>query len=254
MRFWLKTALYRWTPGGYGRYRLLRRLKDPAYDHARDRHRVRELHNATTGWSTTVSDGLRTRRYGSYDEYVTHQRQKLEEILKVGGELLANRVVSAHRVRFFRRFRILNGRVPRSAAILCLGARLGTEVEVLRDMGYRNAVGIDLNPGPDNPFVRAGDFQELEAADDSIDVVYSNCVDHSFDLDGFFAEHVRVLTPGGYALYDFPAKSDESTSPFETVVWSDDALVLGQMEAHFGAVVERGRDDFWEWLLLRCPS
>lgn len=33
-------------------------------------------------------------------------------------------------------------------------------------------------------------------------MVYSNCIDHAFNLSQFFQEHARVLKPGGCALYD----------------------------------------------------
>ena len=44
--------------------------------------------------------------------------------------------------------------------MLCLGARLGTEVRALHNLGYF-AIGIDLNPGVDNPYVLMGDFHKL---------------------------------------------------------------------------------------------
>ena len=39
--------------------------------------------------------------------------------------------------------------------------------EVLRQLGFRNAYGIDLNPGPENELVRVGDFNRLEETDGS---------------------------------------------------------------------------------------
>lgn len=251
-RFWLKTALYRYVPGGFGQFRRLRRYREPGYVPSRDRHAVRERHNASSGWGEPQQASVRTREYESYDEYTVHQRQKLDEILKIGGDLLANRVVAGYRRKFLRRFRPLSALLPRSAVILCLGARLGTEVEVLRDIGFRNAVGIDLNPGPDNPYVDVGDFQHLEAADESVDLVYSNCIDHAFDLDAFFAEHRRVLKPTGYAMYDFPIRNDDGAAPFESVVWSDDETVLAGIREHFGEVVRREDDGHSEWLLVRA--
>jgi SAM-dependent methyltransferase len=250
VKFWVKTALYRFTPGGFGYYRRIHRYRDPAYDHARDRHSVRERHTASAGWGDVGDDGLRTREYETYDEYVTHQRQKLDEMLKIAGGL-ENRVVARYRVKFYRRFRHLSDILPGSATILCLGARLGTEVEVLRDLGFENATGIDLNPGPDNPLVEVGDFNNLDAADASVDLVYTNCIDHAFDLDAFFAEHARVLKPDGYALYDLPHRNDDGPAPFESVVWADDEIVLNRMSEHFGDVVRSESEPAWEWFLLR---
>jgi SAM-dependent methyltransferase len=249
-KFWAKTVLYRVTPGGFGYCRRLRARQDPRYDHGRDMHSVRRKHNASTGWDEADEHGLRTRRYESYDEYVVHQRQKLDEMLKLHGGL-ANSAVAAYRRKFFRRFRPLVGLLPRSATILCLGARLGTEVEVLRDLGFANARGIDLNPGPENPFVDVGDFHHLDAGEASVDLVYTNCVDHAFELDAFFDEQQRVLKPDAYALYDFPTTNAGSDAAFESVVWADDEVVLEKIVPRFREVVLRERDGAWEWLLLR---
>jgi SAM-dependent methyltransferase len=252
VRFWGKTALYRLTPGGFGYYRRLHRYRNPDYDHARDMHSVRRRHNGSTGWGATDDQGLRTRRYESYDEYVAHQREKLEEILKIDGGF-SNAVIARYRLKFYRRFRHIVRLLPPSAEILCLGARLGTEVEVLRDLGFANASGIDLNPGPDNALVRVGDFQHLGVPDSSVDLVYSNCLDHAFDLAAFFEEQARVLKPGGYALYDFPHKNDEGSAPFEAVVWDSDAPILAMM-SRFGEVVHRETEEDWQWFLLRRPD
>lgn len=250
VRFWGKTALYRLTPGGFGYYRRLRRYRNPRYEHARDMHSVRRRHNGSTGWGTTDERGLKTRSYDSYDEYVVHQQQKLEEILKIDGGF-SNAVVATYRLKFYRRFRHVVGLLPRSAEILCLGARLGTEVEVLRDLGFANANGIDLNPGPDNSLVRVGDFQHLDVPDASVDLVYTNCLDHAFDLDAFFAEQARVLKPTGYALYDFPQRNDDGPAPFEAVVWESDTPILSMMMSRFGEVVHRESEEGWQWFLVR---
>lgn len=250
VRFWLKTALYRFTPGGFGYYRRLREERDPGYDHARDMHGVRRRHNASTGWGVPDERGVRRRQYASYDEYVMHQQQKLDETLRLAGGF-ENRVIAAYRLKFLRRFRHLVPLLPPAAEILCLGARLGTEVEVLRDLGFRNAWGVDLNPGPENPLVRRGDFHRLDTADESIDLVYTNCIDHSFDLDAFFDEQLRVLKPDGYALYDLPEENAGSDAAFETVVWASDEIVLGQIERRFRDIVRREHDGVWEWLLVR---
>lgn len=249
VRFWVKTALYRLTPGGFGYYRRLRRYRDPGYDPNRDIHLVRRRHNASTGWGEPDTVGIRRRQYESYDEYVVHQQQKLDEMIKLYGGF-DGRVITAYRLKFSRRFKQLVGLLPRSATIVCLGARMGTEVEVLRDLGFENASGIDLNPGPGNPWVRAGDFHHLDAPDSSVDLLYTNCVDHAFDLDAFFAEHARILKPDGYALYELPEANEDGPAPFESVTWTSDEVVLERMLPLFGDVVGRGRESGWEWILL----
>src|SRR6185437_1842341 len=123
--FWLRAPLFRWTPGGFGHYRRLRRYADPSYDWQRDRHPVRERHRGAERLGEPAGGFVR-RRYADYAEYVVHQRQKLDELL-LSGEAFPNAAVAAYRRRFYRRFRHLIRYLPPDAVILCLGARQGTE-------------------------------------------------------------------------------------------------------------------------------
>lgn len=251
--FWLKSPLYRWTPGGFGHYRVLRRYSDPTYDDLRDRHPVRRRHFGSSGLRPPDDCGLVIRDYEDYDEYVVHQRQKLDAKIK-SGDGFPNAVVSEVRRRFYRRFRHLIGLLPRDATIVCLGARQGTEVEVLHDLGFRNAYGIDLNPGPENPLVRTGDFQNLENETSSVDLVYSNSLDHTFDLDSFYQESARVLKPNGLALYDFgaPYRPGEK-APFEATLWLRVEDVLLRALTHFDRVLKLETEPGWTWVLLSGP-
>ena len=154
------------------------------------------------------------RRYASYDEYVEHQASKLDKI--------------AHRLREkenedFAEFR---GRFASCAAldgarsVLCLGARLGTEVRALHDLGYF-AVGIDLNPGERNPYVLPGDFHRIVFPSGSIDAVYTNALDHVFSLEELVGEVQRLLRPGGVFVTDLELGSEEGFVPgeYESAMW-----------------------------------
>ncbi|MFZ0034217.1 MAG: hypothetical protein WAK60_04400 [Sedimentisphaerales bacterium] len=173
LKFWFKTALYRYAPGGYGYVHYLRRFYDPNYLYNRDKHDVRDKHHAKGDWKTQKQEDFYYRDYKDYEEYLSHQKQKFHEILKMRGGF-TNRNIAAYRHRFYRRFHHLPVFLPKSAYILCAGARQGTEVEVLHDLGFKNAYGIDLNPGPDNKLVRIGDFMHLDNPDSSLDMIYSN--------------------------------------------------------------------------------
>ena len=251
--FWLRSPLYRWTPGGFGYYRQLRRCGDPSYDWERDRHPVRARHRGAQSLAEPDGEGFVKRRYASYEEYVVHQRQKLDEIL-VSGAGFTNASVSAYRRRFYRRFRHLIRRLPADAVIVCLGARQGTEVEVLRELGFRNAYGIDLNPGPDNPLVQEGDFHRIDAPDGSVDLVYSNSLDHAFDLDRFFADHRRVLKPDGFALYDIhTAYTPGEKAAFEATLWTRREHVVKRALDHFRRILKLEAAGDWTWILLQHP-
>ncbi len=252
LRFWFKTALHRFTPGGFGYMRTLRRWRDPRFDLARDAHPVRRKHHGRGGWRRDRQGPLRYRDYQDYQEYVDHQRQKLDEILKIRGGF-SNREVTAYRLKFYRRFRHLRGLLPAGARILCCGARQGTEVEVLRDLGYPHAYGIDLNPGPDNPFVRPGDFMHLDEADRSLDLIYSNCLDHAFDLEAMLDEHLRVLKPGGYVLYDVNCAEEAIGGAFEAVSWDSAEDLLLFLLRRFPRLLRAQREEAWIWFLLQRP-
>jgi SAM-dependent methyltransferase len=215
---------------------------------------VRSKHFGAEGLTAPDADGLIHREYDSYEEYVQHQQQKLDEILQIGHGF-SNPAVAEARLRFYRRFRHLVKLVPRDAVVLCLGARQGTEVEVLRELGFRHTYGIDLNPGPENELVRPGDFNRLEESDSSIDLVYSNSVDHALDLDVFFAEHARVLKPDGFALYDLHRDyRPGEPAPFEASLWLRREEVLVRALAHFTRLHRVQAEPDWTWLLLQEPE
>jgi SAM-dependent methyltransferase len=166
-----------------------------------------------TLWQTG-EDQLMRRRYESYEEYLDHQAAKLEEI---SDRLEETAAVDLQEFR--RRFETCAA-LPLRARVLCLGARRGTEVEAFIQLGHF-AVGIDLNPGENNRFVVHGDFHNLVFADASIDVVYTNVLDHVFDLQRAMAEVTRVLAPGGILLADILPGYDEGFTPgrFEATHW-----------------------------------
>ena len=247
LKFWVKTFIHDFFPGGYGYYRYLHEFRDTGYVHDRDKHPVRNKHHGKGGWKEQKKEGLRYRDYATYEEYVTHQKQKFDEMLKVRGGFTKRDIVS-YRLKFYQRFRVLPEYLSKSAHILCAGARQGTEVEVLHDLGFKNAYGIDLNPGPENKLVRKGDFMCLENADSSLDMIYSNCIDHAFDLDTFFREHSRVLKPNGYVLYDIAL---QGVGAFEAAEWESDEIVFLLMLRYFKTVIMVNTERSWKWILLQ---
>ncbi|MFA5238585.1 MAG: methyltransferase domain-containing protein [Phycisphaerae bacterium] len=249
LKFWIKTALYCYVPGGYGYARHLHKFRDRGYLHSRDKDSVRDKHHAKSGWKEQDQAGFHYRDYKDYQEYVNHQGQKFDEILKMRGGF-TNRAIAAYRHRFYRRFSHLPGLLPKSANILCAGARQGTEVEVLWDIGFKNAYGIDLNPGPDNKYVRAGDFMHLENQDSSLDLIYSNALDHAFNLEGFLREHARAIKPDGYVLYDI-AMQDEEHGAFEAAGWKSQEALFLLMLKYFEKVIKVETEPGWKWILLQ---
>ena len=163
-----------------------------------------------------------------YGEYLKHQAEKLEKEDMTGYEPRYQLELSERLGKFGTTF-------PGMSA-LCLGARLGAEVKAFIDCGCF-AVGLDLNPGEGNKHVVHGDFHELQFANSSIDVIFTNAVDHVFDLGRFIDEICRVLKPEGLLIMDLVRGSAEGVQPedYESLFWerTDDILapfLAGQFE------------------------
>ena len=138
---------------------------------------------------------MQRREYPNYEAYLTHQRKKTANPAVIA----KLRARADERMRHFRgEFKIVTKHVPTGTRAICLGARLGEEVAVLRELGY-DAIGIDLVPCP--PLVERGDFHHIPFADSTFGLVYCNSVDHVYDLTQFAAEVRRVLKPSGWAYF-----------------------------------------------------
>jgi SAM-dependent methyltransferase len=171
-------------------------------------------------WVKTEAS-FRRRGYGSYEEYVTHQVAKL-------GKIDLRHYDEQYRAVLRERMEKL-GRLRRGDTVLCLGARIGTECKAFIDLGCFS-IGIDLNPGPDNNYVVHGDFHALQFADASIDYVFTNSLDHAFDLTRIVREVVRVLQPGGQLLAEVVGGSKDShgrePGEYESLWWDKASDVL----------------------------
>jgi SAM-dependent methyltransferase len=110
--------------------------------------------------------------------------------------------------------------------VLCLGARLGEEVEGFNVLGAQ-AIGLDLVPYP--PLVREGDMNKI-ALDSTFDLVYTNSFDHVYDIADWVVNVRNVLNPGGMLVLSlFPQVFDEEEEEVAYVEGMDDALaILGQ--------------------------
>jgi SAM-dependent methyltransferase len=199
-------------------------------------------------WKTEGA-AFQKRSYDSYDAYLEHQRAKLEthEFGQYDEEF---------RVALRKRLSSLElewqGR-----NVLCLGARIGSEVKAFLDLGAF-AVGIDLNPGKANRYVVQGDFHDLRYAPQSIDVVYTNSLDHAFDIEQIATEVLKVLKPDGFFLVEAVQGRDQGINPgfFESFFWKNiDELVRVFEKSGLTVLRRRAIDHPWpgEQICFRRP-
>jgi len=173
-------------------------------------------------WKAQSLSGIERRVYADYAEYFNHQRAKLPTLDAV--EL----------AQFDAEYReLLVGRlrehdiVEPGMSVLCLGARTGGEVCAFWDLGCF-AVGVDANPGEANTRVVTGDFHELQFPEDSVDVIFTNSLDHIYDLGKVLTEIKRVLKPLALLILEIPRGTKEGRKPgkYESCSWRriDDIL------------------------------
>src|SRR5579884_1306950 len=152
--------------------------------------------------SAPGAPALKQREYSSYEQYVAHQQSKFQYLDLAEYDANYRRVLKER----------LDGLpfVRRGANVLCLGARQGTEVKAFLDLCCF-AVGLDLNPGENNPFVLQGDFHHTPFASESVDIVFTNSFDHAFDAEKLIAEIKRLLKPGGALIIEASRGETESS-------------------------------------------
>jgi SAM-dependent methyltransferase len=179
--------------------------------------------------------GLETRSYSEYKHYLSHQALKLDAH--------RDRSIRRHDARFHAALSERLAALPGSfdgQRVLCLAARQGTEVRAFICQGAF-AVGIDLNPGRDNRYVMVGDFHDLQFADDSVDVVFTNSLDHVFDLDRVLGEVHRVLANSGTLICEAGLGREKGAAPgfYESLSWATVDDLLNRIQAGGFALDQR---------------
>lgn len=185
-------------------------------------------------WSDSIG-GRSSRIYSDYETYLAHQRAKLSTL---------------NLSEYNKKFRAgLRDRLPDCSglSVICLAAREGAECLAFRDRGAF-VVGIDLNPGADNMLVLPGDFHALQFADECVDRVFTNSLDHVFDLKAVCAEIDRVLKPGGLFIAEIARGSEEggNPGPFEAHYWArTDDLIDSISKCGFKLASKKPIDTPW---------
>ncbi|KAG7598382.1 S-adenosyl-L-methionine-dependent methyltransferase [Arabidopsis suecica] len=160
--------------------------------------------------------------YTSYDYYIQRQLNKtlnprLRTIWMTRDWDRKIKVFS----RFFQDLK-RQGLLSNDSKCLCVGARVGQEVEALKRVGVNDSVGMDLVPYP--PLVVKGDFHHQPFDDETFDFEFSNVFDHALYPDKFVGEIERTLRPGGLCVLHV-ALSTRSDKYSANDLYSVEALV-----------------------------
>ncbi len=204
-------------------------------------------------WSR--EENFAQRKYASYDDYLKHQSSKLDRII----DRLQSRD-DDDVAMFLERFQGCSA-LGEANTVLCLGARLGTEVKALHKLGHF-AVGIDINPGPDNQHVLPGDFHGIVFPDASVDAVYCNALDHVYDLERVLGEVGRLLRPEGIFVADIIGGYEEGfvAGDYESVHWRNSEEFAKKVSQLSDFALESKRDlgqinrDRWFQAVFRKPA
>jgi len=203
-------------------------------------NKLRFLFSKKYAWQK--GKGFKRKKYKSYAEYIEHQKSKLKSIYPHLIQEYDPKYRKALRERLKKQNIIKPG-----MKVLCLAARMGTEVKSFLDLGCF-AIGIDLNPGKENKYVVYGDFHNLQFPDHNVDAIFTNSLDHALDFDKIIKEIKRVLKPRGFLILEIVAGEEEGFSAgyYEAASWKKIEDVLSLFEKS-GFKVLRKADFTYPW-------
>jgi SAM-dependent methyltransferase len=155
--------------------------------------------------------------YEKYGHYHKHQASKMQGgYFSVGKDYQTKyRISLGRRLNYYINY----DRIKPGQNVLCLGARDGTEVQAFLDKGFF-AVGMDLLPKSEH-FVLKGDFQKIPYPNNCLDIVFTNSIDHTSDIDKFLSEIQRVLKPMGAFIADFGPAISTYHDRFASCRWKN---------------------------------
>ncbi|XP_071709335.1 uncharacterized protein [Rutidosis leptorrhynchoides] len=136
--------------------------------------------------------------YTSYDNYIQHQLRKTNnpKLRKIWTTRDWDRKIRVF-TQFFMDLKHKN-LLSNSSKALCVGARVGQEVEALKRVGVWDSIGLDLVPYP--PLVIQGDFHSQPFDKETFDFEFSNVFDHALYPKKFVGEIQRTLKAGGICV------------------------------------------------------
>ena len=199
---------------------------------------------------------LHYKKYDTYDDYLEDQVAKAN-LREAKIRLKSERKYTD----FIKDFSRYGGFIRPKDRIICLGARFGEEVRAFRDRGYPEAMGIDLF-GEEEGLVVKGDWNHMPFGDGTFDIVYTNSIDHSYNLETEIKEIKRVLKSDGKMIIALDCNHTAGTNTekvlsklanperYEAVLWNEDNDVIKPFIDNGFAIGFAWRDRRWHTYLL----
>jgi len=91
----------------------------------------------------------------------------------------------------------------------------------------------------------------MDEADDSVDFLYCNAIDHVLDIDDYLKEQVRVLRSDGYAMFEIMVGTEGGA--FEAIEWESDGVLFRKLLEYFDGIVKVNTEAHWLWVLMKDP-
>ena len=157
-------------------------------------NRLKKIYNI---FKTFFRKSLKTNlnKYDSYEAYIKHQKIKTTDQDRIKKWLNEEWEIKYN--GFIEIFSRNNKYIKNKNNAICLGARTGQEVKALIDLGV-NAIGIDLVAFP--PYTIEGDIHNLQFKDNTVDLEFTNIMDHSLYPEIFISEMERVCAIDGIII------------------------------------------------------
>ncbi|KAI5680280.1 hypothetical protein M9H77_01507 [Catharanthus roseus] len=136
--------------------------------------------------------------YNTYESYIQKQLNKTLNpgLRKIWKTRDWDRKIKVF-IKFFNDLKQRNLLFNESKA-LSIGARMGQEVEAMKQIGVSDSIGMDLVPSL--PLVVAGDFHKQPFMNETFDFEFSNVFDHALYPHKFVGEIERTLKPDGVCV------------------------------------------------------
>tara|TARA_Y100001978_G_C23580821_1_gene378877 strand:+ start:51 stop:743 length:693 start_codon:yes stop_codon:yes gene_type:complete len=158
-------------------------------------------------------------KHKNYSDYLKHQKDKTTNPEKI--KIWLGKEWDIKYYGFLEIFKRNKQYLKNKKKALCLGSRTGQEVKALYDLGI-DALGIDLVPFP--PYTIEGDIHNINIAKNSIDLIFTNIVDHSLYPERFCSEMARVCKKNGHIIIHLQ-KGIDGDNYSENMIQNPDIII-----------------------------